>query len=448
MKRLRLKHVISILVLVFLGALPGRAQPAAGKGLPVWDQFARHISEICARVKPAVVHIEVISRQGSSRRKSLGSGLVVASEGKIVTNFHVIDHAESIFVLLDDGSKYPASVLRKDKATDLAVLQIHAHTPLPKLDLGDSDKAEVGEWVLAVGNPFGFDRTVSLGILSGKRRFLNDSDGDFRPLNDFLQTDASIDPGSSGGPLVNLRGEVIGINSVGIGRGQGFTIPSKTIRDVLEGSQVQGQLERGWLGLYPQPLTRELRAYWGLRQKGLLVSDVAPQSPAEQAGLHSGDIVTRLNGNPLDSEKEEDIQLFAQSISRLAPGSRIDLEVWHAGELRTMHLTLGQQPPEQGREVDAAFGATFSEVTLNDQLQYRLPSSRGVVVRSVNPSSPAQWAGLSAGDLVLECDSTPVKDLDHLEAMLKARGSKRPVLLKLRQGKLIRYSLVEPTAQP
>lgn len=423
-----------------LGSLLGCA-PAV-EAAPVWEEFAHHVTEVCNKVKPAVVHIEVVSLRSGQRRRSLGSGLVIAGDGKIVTNFHVIDHAETVFVLLDDGSKYPATIVRSDKVTDLAVLQIHPPRTLPSLPLGDSDKAEVGEFVIAVGNPFGFDRTVSLGILSGKRRYLPEGEGEFRPLNDFLQTDASIDPGSSGGPLVNLKGEVIGVNSQGIGRGQGFTIPSKTIRDVLEGTQVKGQLERGWLGLYPQPLTRELRDYWKMDRKGLLVSDVAPGSPAQTGGLRAGDILLSLDGAALEAEKDEDISQFAQSISRLAPGSKIRLEYLRGKQTQTANITLGQQPVEEGREVEADFGAVFGEVTLNDQLQFRLEVSHGVIVRNVSPSTPAQWSGLSAGDLVLECNGQAISSLEALEALVRPAG-KSPILFKVRQGRLIHYALVE-----
>ncbi|MDH4223329.1 MAG: trypsin-like peptidase domain-containing protein, partial [candidate division Zixibacteria bacterium] len=219
------------------------------KVLDLFDDLQKVIISLSNRIQPSVIHIEVVKKSNSFKYKSLASGLVVSPSGYILTNEHVVDEAQSIRVTLTNKLEYPAEVIGTDKQTDLALIKIEADEKLIVPKFGDSDKIEVGEWVIAVGNPFGFDRTVSFGIVSGKGRVIPFLPEESRLISDFIQTDAAIDPGSSGGPLVNLKGEVIGINSIGLGRGQGFTIPINTALKVKDKLLSGGVIQRGWLGL-------------------------------------------------------------------------------------------------------------------------------------------------------------------------------------------------------
>jgi serine protease Do len=334
-------------------------------------QTQRLISSVSDRVKPTVVHIESWSRRAGTRVKALGSGVVVTAEGKIVTNYHVVDKSDQVQVVLDDRSRYEATVLQRDKLTDLAVLQIKVPHPLAFATLADSEKVQVGQWVLAVGNPYGLDRTVSFGIISGKGRYIPGSEQGLTPLNDFLQTDANIDSGSSGGPLVDLQGQVVGINSSGIGRGIGFTIPAKVVKEVMEGKVQQGQLERGWLGLYTQPFTRALAAYRGMPNvRGLLISDFAPGSPAARSGLQIGDVITELEGAPVDAQEDDDIARFAQQVSRLTPGTTTEIKVRRGSAVISLPVEIGLQPHLEGAEVETPYGFRVAEITSFRQQQF------------------------------------------------------------------------------
>ncbi len=406
-------------------------------------QTQRLITSVSDRVKPTVVHIESWSRRAGTRVKSLGSGVVVTADGKIVTNHHVIDKADQVQVVLDDRSRYDAVVLQRDKLTDLAVLQIKAPQPLPFATLADSEKVQVGQWVLAVGNPYGLDRTVSFGIISGKGRYIPGSEQGMTPLNDFLQTDANIDSGSSGGPLVDLQGQVVGINSSGIGRGIGFTIPAKVVKEVMQGKVQQGQLERGWLGLYTQPFTRALAAYRGTPNvRGLLISDFAPGSPAARSGLRVGDVITELDGSPVDAEEEDEIQKFAQQVSRLTPGTKVEVKVRRGSGLTTLPVEIGLQPHLEGAEVETPYGFRVAEITGFRQQQFRLTEKSGVVVTEVLDGSPASEAGVEEGDLLLEWDDRPIERLEQVEKLADA-PAKTSLLLRFKKGQYRYYALLQ-----
>jgi len=218
----------------------------------------------------------------------------------------VVDDAKSITVTLPSKIEYPAEIIGTDKQTDLALIKVKTEEELSVAKLGNSDEVQVGEWVIAVGNPYGFDRTVSFGIVSGKGRVLPNLPIENQLINDFIQTDAAVDPGSSGGPLVNLRGEVIGINSIGFGRGQGFTIPINIANEVKNKLLSSGTIQRGWIGIAIQPLNRDYARFFGNPQlEGVLISDIIPDSPAEKAGILPGDIVIEYNGEKISAEKEE-----------------------------------------------------------------------------------------------------------------------------------------------
>lgn len=406
-------------------------------------QTQRLISGVSDRVKPTVVHIESWSRRAGTRVKSLGSGVVVTADGKIVTNHHVIDKADQVQVVLDDRSRYDAVVLQRDKLTDLAVLQIKAPHPLPFATLADSEKVQVGQWVLAVGNPYGLDRTVSFGIISGKGRYIPGSEQGMTPLNDFLQTDANIDSGSSGGPLVDLQGQVVGINSSGIGRGIGFTIPAKVVKEVMQGKVQQGQLERGWLGLYTQPFTRALATYRGTPNvRGLLISDFAPGSPAARSGMQIGDVITELDGSPVEAEEEDEIARFAQLVSRLTPGTKVEVKLRRASGLTALAVEIGLQPHLEGAEVETPYGFRVAEITGFRQQQFRLTEKSGVVVTEVLDGSPASEAGVEEGDLLLEWEDRPIETLAQVEKLADA-PAKTSLLLRFKKGQYRYFALLQ-----
>lgn len=406
-----------------------------------WEGMQKLIQEVSDKIKPSVVHIEVLARRGEQRRKGLGSGLIISADGKIVTNQHVIDKAEYIAVILEDRSKHEAKVLRQDRQTDLAVLQIQAGRPLPFARFTDSDKVSVGEWVLAIGNPYGFDRTVSFGIISGKGRYIPDANDEVPLLNDFLQTDALIDPGSSGGPLVSLKGEVIGINSVGIGRGQGFTIPSKVVLEVTTRTQVEGRIERGWVGVYLQPFPRELATFMGLvGKRGLLVSDIAADSPAERAGIRSGDVIVSFGGTEVEAEQDEGINRFAQLVSALSPGERVPVILMRDRQPRTVTVEVGTQPAVDAREVETGFGFTVKEINTAAVLEYRLDDRKGAIVSYVTRAGAADEGGLEVGDVILRLDDGDVASVEDVTRLSKG---KKHFLLQVRRGKLLRYALID-----
>ncbi|MGE4205513.1 MAG: trypsin-like peptidase domain-containing protein [Vulcanimicrobiota bacterium] len=422
---------------------PALARPA-GQGLETFESLQALIVELSDKIKPSVVHIEVNSRRADMRRKGLGSGLIVSTDGKIVTNHHVIDRAEYISVILDDKTKYEARVLRKDKQTDLALIKIDAKREFPAATLADSDSVSVGEWVLAIGNPYGFDRTVSFGIVSGKGRYIPGLDSEVQLLNDFIQTDALIDPGSSGGPLINLRGEVLGINSVGIGRGQGFTIPSNVVKEVTTRTEVEGRIERGWIGVYLQPFTREMAAYLKVpTTRGILVSDVQPDSPAARAGMQSGDVITSFHGEPVEAEQDEEINRFAQMVTALEPGKQAQLTVVRNKQEVPLTITVGTQPPVDARETETGLGILVKEITYALYLEFRLDDRDGVLVSYVSRGGAADEAGVEVGDVLIAVDGRAVHDLDSLEKLAPNYKEKDQVMLTLRRGKVLRYALVD-----
>ncbi len=429
------------LLLLLVGALPATAQT---EGLKLFENLQGLITEASDRVKTSVVHIEVLAKRGEQRQKGLGSGLIINSDGQIVTNYHVIDRAQVITVILDDKTKLEAQVLRRDQQTDLALLQVKAGRPLPAAQLADSDKVRVGEWVLAIGNPYGFDRTVSFGIVSGKGRFIPGVDSEVPLLNDFIQTDALIDPGNSGGPLVNLRGEVLGINSVGIGRGQGFTIPSNVVREVVTRTEVEGRIQRGWLGIYLQPFTPEMAEYHGLpRVRGVLVSDLVNGGPAQTAGLQSGDVLSRFDGVDLDADTDDAINRFIQMVSALEPGTKVKVQINRRGRDLEKDLTVGTQPPVQATEVDTDFGFTAKQITQSLFLEYRLNQREGVLVSYVTRGSPAQEAGLEVGDVVIRVDQTPIGTVEDFRKALQGLEKRARFMLTLKRGQVTRFALVD-----
>ena len=409
------------------------------------DELQERIIEINQRVSPCVVHIESAVRVNGRRNLIEGSGFVIDPSGVVLTNWHVVDRAEKVSIVVPgrDGH-YDAETVGTDKQTDVAVLRMTVHEgekPFDAAKLGDSDKVQVGEWVVAIGNPYGLEGSVSLGIVSAKGRDLRTE----QLLNDFIQTDAMIDHGSSGGPLINLKGEVIGINSRGQGRGIGFTIPSDTAKRVADDLLDQGRIARGYLGVTVQPLGRELARYWGEPNvHGVVVGSVAHGSPAERAGIAVGDVVVAFDGEPLRAEKEEDLGQFQRLIAQRSAGRQVEIDVLRGGERKKLHASLATQPKFVPDEQETANGFTVEEVTETSFRGQRLPQREGVLVSYVESGSEADEAGMERGDLIVDVGKAPVATLDDFRKAMKSQAGDHPFLVRALRGDDMRFLLVAP----
>lgn len=373
--------------------------------------------------------------------QALGSGVIVRADGNILTNHHVIDGAQDIRVDLTDGRTFSAKVVGSDAASDLAVLKIGA-SGLPVLQLGDSDKVRVGDVCLAVGNPLAVGQTVTEGIISAKGRSTETGDGSFQ---DFLQTDAPINQGNSGGALVNTRAELIGINSQILSNnggfiGIGFAIPSNMAKNVMNQLIAHGKVERGMLGVTIQQLTPDLAKSFGLSQAhGVLISSVTPGGPAERAGLKAGDIVSKMNGSDISDTND-----FRNRVAADPPGTDITLTVIRNGNTQEFHVKLGELtaqaaagqgggPGGQGGG-GGKLGITVAPVTPQSAQQFGLPrGTQGVVIESVDPNGPAAQAGLQPGDVIEQVNRQNVRTPQDVQSALQ-RGNGGTALLLIQRG--------------
>ena len=403
-------------------------------------RLEQRIVTVAEKIKPSVVHIEAIVKVNDRRSQATGSGVIVREDGAILTNDHVVNDAEKITVSIPGRKrKYPARLVGTDRQTDIALLQIQSDEPFPAAVLSEED-VRVGQWVLAIGNPYGLDGTVSLGIVSAKGRNLEIPD----LLNDFIQTDAMIDRGSSGGPLVDLAGKVVGINSRGQGRGIGFTIPIDTARDVMAQLEAGG-IERGFLGIMFQSVDRDLADHFGVADAtGVLINHVLPGSPAEQAGLETGDIITRFDGRDVEAEEQEDLGSFQRLVARVAPGSEVEIRYLRSGETQRTKLVVGDQPALEGAEEESDFGFHVQEITPHLARTHRLTTTEGAFVTFVADGSPAREAGLRVGDVVVRVEEAEVADLDGFREALDSVEASERFLLLARRGDELKFLLVKP----
>jgi serine protease Do len=347
--------------------------------------------------------------------RSLGSGVIINKEGYIVTNNHVVEHAKEIIVTLHNERDYRAEVVGRDKKTDLALIKIGAKEDLPVVPLGDSEELGVGEWVLAIGNPFGLAETVTAGIVSAKGRVIGAG-----PYDDFIQTDASINPGNSGGPLFNFWGEVVGINTaiIATGQGIGFAIPINMVKELLPQLKEKGRVTRGWLGVMIQGVTSQLAESFGLKEeKGALVSQVIKDGPAEKAGLKQGDIILEFDGKEIKNFGD-----LSRIVASTPVGKTVTMKVFRNGQIISLQATVAEM--EEPTEVAKAptrkpLGITVQNITPEIVRDLGLETTTGVVVTGVDPGSPGANAGMRRGGRAIEMG----KDQENILFLIRRGGS-------------------------
>ncbi len=367
------------------------------------------------------------------KRRSLGSGFIVSEDGYILTNNHVIEKADEISVTLLDKEEFKAELVGSDPKTDIALIKIKAGKKLPHVGLGDSEKLEIGEWVVAIGNPFGLGHTVTAGIVSAKGRIIGSG-----PYDDFIQTDASINPGNSGGPLFNLKGDVIGINTAIIqgGQGIGFATPIHLAKSVLSQLKEKGKVTRGWLGVYIQRLTPEMAESLSVPgKKGVLVADVTKDGPAEKAGIKSGDVIVSFDGRSVSDEHE-----LPQIVAATKPGKKATVVVFRDGKEVNVPVTIAEMEGEKapgragGTDLTKGLGLAVQDITPEIAQQFEIENRKGVIVTHVDDGSPADDAGFQDGDIVRAINRQPVKNAQEFGTLLKKLKGEKTVLFLVERG--------------
>ncbi len=374
------------------------------------------------------------------KNRGLGSGFIIDTAGHIVTNNHVVKSAETIEVTLSNGSKYEASVVGSDPKTDIALIKIEPREKIVPVRFGSSEKLRIGEWVIAIGNPLGFGYTVTAGIVSAKGRLLG-----MGAYDDFIQTDASLNPGNSGGPLFNLDGLVVAVNTAVASRGQGigFSIPIDMVSGIVRQLKENGTVVRGWIGVSIQALTEDLALGIGLKKtEGALISEVFKDGPAQKAGIKEGDVILKFNGRNVKESSD-----LPRIVADLKPGTPVKVVVFRNGAKNTLEIQIarmeigeekqtGQQ--RQKQEPSSSTGIRVAQVTQGLAERYALDSRSGVVVVNVRGDSPAWDAGVRRGDIVLKVNGDEIKSVDHYNAKIKDIDKNKPVrfLVRRRGGNL------------
>jgi len=449
------------LILFFLLSMSSLLLPSAdafaaeATGAQLLEQIQNVFIDLAERVRPAVVNIAPVStsarsqetlRDRSPNNPGSGSGVIVDKQGLIVTNNHVVGDAKEVEVRLSNRSKFVGQVIGRDPDTDLAIVQITPATELATVPFGDSSKVRVGQWVLAVGNPFALDRTVTLGVVSG----LDRDAVRLSRYEAFIQTDASINPGNSGGPLFNLKGEVIGINTaiINFAQGIGFAIPSNMVLQVVDQLRSRGKVVRGWLGVGIQEVTAELAGKFGIKDTdGVLVNDVFENEPAYRAGIKPGDIISKVNGRPIETPSG-----LSRSVAALLPGAKIDLEIVRNGERRQVVVDLGERkedavvasipPPPPVPELK--LGINVQDLTPELAEKFKIKDKKGALVGKVEVGSAAQEQGLREGDLIKEVNRQPVTTADEFKSAVAQVKKGDSVLLRVVRENRAFYSVLVP----
>lgn len=478
-KTLMLTMCLAVLSLCLCTAASARAQDEAD--IALLDRTSKAFASVVKKAGPAVVHVgveksatsrgmqqfpfdlfndpfferffgpqfrrpEIPRGKGRSfRQQAAGSGFIISPDGYILTNNHVVDGAERITVRLADEREFKAKVVGSDPQTDVALLKIEGRN-LPVLPLGDSDALEVGEWVISIGSPFQLNQTVTVGVVSAKGR----NRMGITDYENFIQTDAAINPGNSGGPLLNIRGEAVGMNTAIFSRsggymGIGFAIPINMAKHIEQQLRSTGKITRGWLGVVIQDVNEELAKQFGSKDKrGALVSDVLPDSPAQRGGLLQGDIITAINGRSIASVAD-----LRNRIAETPPNTAVRLRVLRNGQKRDIKINLGEQPKDLARNgvaVDsplAAMGLSLQDLTDDVARQFDYKRGQGVLIAGVDPTSPAEAAGLASGQLIEEVNRIRVHSIKELEQALAKGQGNRQVLLRVRVDGNSRYVVLQ-----
>lgn len=458
------KKIMSVVRIVIVGALCALAVPLASNAKPVSPDFV----ELSKKLTPTVVNIRTVKnikpklhaqrpqqmpfnnffddffgrfldempQQRPRREQSLGTGFVISADGFVITNNHVINDADEVMVKLTDGRELKGEIKGKDEKLDLALIKISDGKIFPYAELGDSDALEVGEWVMAIGNPFGLSHTVTAGIVSAKGRVIGSG-----PYDDFIQTDASINPGNSGGPLFSVNGKVIGINTAiitGGGGGIGFAIPVNIVKSVVAQLRDSGKVTRGYLGVRFQPLTADLAKSFGLdSEKGALIASVEKDTPAEKAGLKAGDIILEYDGKPISQGNELPRLVAVTPIDK-----RVRMVVYRDGSRQDVYVRVGKL--KDGENVASAtvtggsgndkIGLTVQELTKELATRLGIKEGKGLVVSEVKAGSPAEEVGVMAGAVIIEINGQRPETIEKYSA----------VLAGLKKGDVVRLLLKRP----
>lgn len=430
-----------------------------------------NFSDLAEKVRPGVVNLQVVKTvknagfgfpsafrtpfgdffgpfseenpHRSPEQQGVGSGFVISSDGYILTNNHVIDDATQIKIKLSDGKEYDAKVVGRDPKTDLALLKAEGASNLHPLQLGDSDSLKVGNWVVAIGSPFGLEQTVTAGIVSAKGRVIGSG-----PYDNFIQTDASINPGNSGGPLLNTEGQVIGINTAifsqsGGNVGIGFAIPVNMAKEIVPQLEEKGHVTRGWLGVGIQKITPELAKSFGLKdEKGALVSQVAKGGPAEKGGIETGDVIVEFDG-----KKVADMNDLPRVVASTPVGKTVPVKVLRGGNAVDREVKIAEM--EQKEEVASVstrkpLGMSVQNITPEIAKGLGLKTETGVVVASVVPGSPAAKADIRSGDVIQQVNKKPVKDVEDFKQKIETAKDQETILLLIQRGDSSLFAALTP----
>ncbi len=448
------------------------AQSASGEiktvSLDYQNSGYPNFRDLAKKVTPSVVHISSESvvkvspflpfndpffreffkdfPQLENKNTSLGTGFLISSDGYIVTNYHVIKGAQKISIKLPDGREFKdkdIEIVGKDERTDIALLKLKKVKNMPFLNFGDSDNIEVGDWVMAAGNPFGFDGTITVGVISAKNRSnINLSEGPV--YQDFIQTDASINPGNSGGPLVDIYGNVVGVNTAiaspsGGNVGIGFAIPSNMVVMVINQLKDKGLVSRGYLGIYPQELTSELKKKFGMKEDetGILVSQVEDTSPASKAGLKEGDIILEFDG-----KKVENVSQFRILVAQTKVGKDVKILILRDGKRISIDAKIGElkenvaQKNEEDKIESKWLGIVVDDIKDEYKNQFNMKVDKGVVITSIDNDSPVIDAGIRVGDVIVKIEDMKIANLNDYKNAEKKFGKNEDVLLTVKRGNL------------
>jgi len=461
----------SVVVLI-MACLSCSVLAAEDQAIETLRNTSKAFSEIAKRVTPAVVAVKVEkeissnmdmfnspfddeffrrffgpqfappSHPRSEKREGQGSGFIISADGYILTNNHVVAEVDKITVVLKDGRKLDAKVIGTDEKSEVALIKVEAAN-LPTVELGDSDELEVGEWVIAVGNPFGLAETVTVGVVSAKGRQIGITDGGYE---DFIQTDAAINPGNSGGPLLNIDGKVVGINTAIITQsggymGVGLAIPINMAKLIKDQLMTKGKVERGYIGvtMNPEGLTQELAESFGLdKNVGVLVTEVEPESPAEKAGLKQGDVILKMNGKDIRTNES-----LRNTVSLMAPGTKINLTIFRDGKEKEITVEVGSLSKSKfGMEmsdIGKKLGLGVVPINSDAARQFNVKGDQGVVVAEVTSGSPAEDVGIEPGMIILSVNRVYVNTVAEFNQALEQSAKTKKAVLLVKTGRFSQY---------